>query len=65
MFHASWVLLTCSCLVRQPLGNHDIYLKYTKLIEDLLESFLSSHGIDHQVVRVAFALGFCLSPPIM
>ena len=37
----------------QPLINYDIYLKYTKLIEDQLESFLSSHGIDHQVPRLA------------
>ena len=33
----------------QPLGNYDLYLKYTKLIEELLENFLSGHGIDQQV----------------
>jgi len=36
----------------QPLGNYDVYLKYTKLIEELLESFLSSHGMDHEVLCV-------------
>ena len=33
----------------QPLGNYDVYLKYTKLIEEQLETFLSGHGIDQQV----------------
>jgi hypothetical protein len=40
----------------QPLGNYDIYLRYTKLIEDLLESFLSSHGIDQQVFSIHFKI---------
>ena len=26
----------------QPLGNYDVYLKYTKLIEELLENFLNN-----------------------
>lgn len=28
------------------LRNHDIFTKYTKLVENLLESFLSSRGIE-------------------
>ena len=33
----------------QPLGNHAVYLKYTQLIEDLLERFLRQHGLDQEV----------------
>ena len=33
----------------QPLGNHAVYLKYTKVIEDLLERFLRQHGLDQEV----------------
>ena len=36
----------------QPLANYDVYLKYTRLIEGLLESFLESHGINQEVLRI-------------
>jgi len=34
--------------MEQPISNYDLYLKYTKRIEDLLEDFLAKNQVTHE-----------------